>query len=500
MMLRSQANRLLAVRRVTQINKGRRTPGVDKRVYETPQEKLELARELITLKINEWDPPPVQRVYIPKGKIKYRPLGIPTQLDRCFQTIVKNALEPFWEARFEHYSFGFRPGRNTMDAVDAIFRFTMKGSRPWILDADIKGAYDHIEHDALMKAIGNSPTRFIIRKWLEAGVMEGLNLSPTLTGIPQGGPVSPLLANITLHGMEAAIKMKRLVRPSGHTSWPGETVLIRYADDFVALSKSETGCQKAQAQLEEWLAQRGLVMSEAKTAIRHIDEGFDFLGFNIRQYDRQATKKRGKQVIIRPSKANLQKIRDEFKTILHRKPIGYLRPLIFQANAKIRGWAGYYRHTSHWKDFQKLDEVLWYRSWRYVKRNHPTKGAKWLKKKYFDQDWRLTDGEVRLLRFGEFHFVKRPHLRYGTSPDNPDEEAYWNERRSIPSTMLRGKARLWRQQKGLCLYCKSDLDTGEEIVIDHVIPKSEGGHPYSLSNQALIHETCHHRKHHQRVA
>ena len=141
--MRSQANRLMAVRRVTQINKGRRTPGIDQKVYETPAERLQLAKELVTLRVNDWQPPPVKRIYIPKKPAKLRPLGIPTQLDRCFQAIVKNALEPYWEAQFEHFSFGFRPGRRAMDAITAIFNFTLKGARLIILDADIKGAYDH---------------------------------------------------------------------------------------------------------------------------------------------------------------------------------------------------------------------------------------------------------------------------------------------------------------------------------------------------------------------
>jgi RNA-directed DNA polymerase len=177
---------------VTQINKGRRTPGIDNKTYETPAERLQLAKQLVGIRINDWEPLPAIRVEIPKRKGKTRPLGIQAQIDRCLQAVVKNALEPYWEAQFEHYSFGFRPGRSTMDAITAIFHFTVKGCRPIILDADIMGAFDHIDQDQVMEAIGNSPTRFIIRKWLKAGVMVEADFTPTPTGTPQGGIITPL--------------------------------------------------------------------------------------------------------------------------------------------------------------------------------------------------------------------------------------------------------------------------------------------------------------------
>jgi RNA-directed DNA polymerase len=479
---------------VTQINKGRRTPGIDKKTYETPAERLQLAKQLDKIRINDWEPHPAIRVDIPKGEGKTRPLGIQTQIDRCLQVVVKNALEPYWEAQFEHYSFGFRPGRSTMDAITAIFLCTVKGCRPTILDADIKGAFDNINQDKLMEIIGNSPTRFIIKKWLKAGVMVGVDFTPTPTGTPQGGIISPLLANIALHGMETAIGMEKKGK-----GFPGP-VLVRYADDFVVLCRTEEECKKAKDQLQDWLAQRGLVMSEEKTATVHINDGFDFLGFNIRQYERKATKRRGYQVLVRPAKKNIQKIKDElrevFKRGLHLKP----ETLIREANAKIRGWATYYRQVSSYETFANLDNFLWHRSWRYARYRHPNKGKRWVKIKYFDEKWCLKGKDTILLKFTRFNFEKRPILRIGASPDNPDEEDYWNERRSIPTTTLRVKARLWKRQKGQCEYCKGELDNGEEIVIDHRIPNSEGGDPHKLSNQALVHETCHWRKHYSQTA
>ncbi len=493
-MMRSQANRLIAVRRVTQINKGRRTPGIDNKTYETPAERLQLAKQLVDIRINDWEPLPTIRVEIPKGKGKTRPLGIQTQIDRCLQAVVKNALEPYWEAQFEHYSFGFRPGRSTMDAITAIFHFIVKGCRPIILDADIKGAFDNIDQNQVMEAIGNSPTRFIIRKWLKAGVMVGADFTPTPTGTPQGGIISPLLANIALNGMEAAIGMEKKGK-----GFPGP-VLVKYADDFVALCRTEVECKKAKDQIQDWLTQRGLAMSEEKTATVHINDGFDFLGFNIRQYERPATKRRGYQVLIRPAKKNVKKIKDELREVFKRRRHHKPERLIKEVNAKIRGWASYYRHVSSSETFHSLDNFLWHRSWRYAKYRHPNKGKRWVKAKYFDEKWRLTGKDATLLNFSDFKFVRRPILKVGTSPDNPEEEDYWNKRRSIPTTTLRVKARLWRWQKGQCEYCTGDLGNGEEIVIDHRIPKGEGGDPHKLSNKALVHETCHWRKHYSQTA
>ena len=289
--------------------------------------------------------------------------------------------------------------------------------------------------------------------------MVGVNFTPTPTGTPQGGIISPLLANIALDGMEAAIGMEKKGK-----GFPGP-VLVKYADDFVVLCRTEVECKKAKDQIQDWLTQRGLVMSEEKTATVHINDGFDFLGFNIRQYERTATKRRGYQVLIRPAKKNVKKIKDELREVFKRRRHHKPEQLIKEVNAKIRGWASYYRHVSSSETFHSLDNFLWHRSWRYAQYRHPNKGKRWVKTKYFDEKWRLTGEGTTLLTFSSFKFVRRPILKVGASPDNPEEEDYWNERRSIPTTTLRVKARLWRWQKGQCEYCTGDLDNGEEIVI-----------------------------------
>jgi RNA-directed DNA polymerase len=203
--LRSYANALLSVRRVTQKGAGRNTPGVDMLVVKTFKARSELVDRIRSYQ--PWKAKPARRVYIPKANGKMRPLGIPTITDRVMQAIVKNALEPYWEARFEPASYGFRPGRSCHDAIAKIFNIARPNKRKkWVLDADIEGAFDSISHQRLLEVIGSFPARELIRQWLKAGYVETGTLHATETGAPQGGVISPLLMNIALHGMESALE------------------------------------------------------------------------------------------------------------------------------------------------------------------------------------------------------------------------------------------------------------------------------------------------------
>ena len=289
LMLRSLSNTLVSVRQVAQRNKGRATAGIDGEVALTLPAVAALATEVHRTR-NSWRPLPVKRVYIPKArqKAKLRPLGIPVLMDRCHQARVRQALEPEWEARFEPRSYGFRPGRGCQDAIQAIFN-TLRGKtakRLWILDADLEAAFDRIDHDQLLGRLGSFPARGLIRGWLTAGVFEnGKGFAPTERGTPQGGVISPLLLNVALHGLEEAAGVGYLTRGvdagSVHRDSP---VVIRYADDLLALCHTREQAEQVKARLAEWLMPRGLAFNEAKTRIISADRGCDFLGFGIRRY------------------------------------------------------------------------------------------------------------------------------------------------------------------------------------------------------------------------
>ena len=278
LMLKSRANAFESVRRVTQMNRGKSTPGIDHVVVTTPEERGALCHQLNALDLHKVHS--VRRVYIPKRNGQ-RPLGIPTIADRCVQAMVKNALEPFWEARFEGVSYGFRPGRGCHDAIEKVFRLARSDTtRPWVVDADIEGAFNNIGHAALVQAIGNFPARELIRQWLQAGYVEAEMLHPTEAGVPQGGVISPLLLNVALHGMEQALGIA--YTPKGVRR--GLYALVRYADDLVVFSPTYEQAVAAQDLLSTWLGTRGLRLSGEKTHICHLQEGFNFLGCNIRHY------------------------------------------------------------------------------------------------------------------------------------------------------------------------------------------------------------------------
>jgi RNA-directed DNA polymerase len=333
LMLRSRANALKSVRQVTQENKGKLTPGADRIVVKTVQERAELVDRLMSHQ--PWRASPVRRVYIPKAIGKLRPLGVPTVLDRAMQAMVKNALEPYWEARFEPCSYGFRPGRGCHDAIGRVYNVaTPIRRRKWVLDADIEGAFDNIGHEALLKAIGEFPARELIRQWLKAGYMEQGMFYASESGTPQGGVISPLLANIALHGMEAAVGVKYFSRGDN----VGKRCLVRYADDFVVFCETENDARKAKAEVSAWLATRGLRLSEAKTRIAHLSEGFDFLGYNVRQYPAPTTRA-GLKLLIKPSRKSVKKLKirliQEWRAMGGQNITGVLTRL----NPIIRGWS-----------------------------------------------------------------------------------------------------------------------------------------------------------------
>src|SRR5450759_5213621 len=338
LMLRSRANTLLSVRRVTELNAGRKTAGVDGKVVLLSSVKAEMA-DWVQRHTGPWQARPVKRVYIPKrgSAGKRRPLGIPVILDRVLQARVVNALEPEWEARFEPRSYGFRPGRGCHDAIGAIFHVA-RGANPrrqWVLDADLAGAFDRIDHAYLLDQLGTFPSRGLIADWLKAGVIEEGRFAPSEEGTPQGGVVSPLLLNVALHGMEQAAGVRyQVAGVHAGDAVQGSPILIRYADDLVALCHTRDEAEQVKARLAEWLAPRGLTFNEDKTRIVTLDDGFDLLGFTVR---RQSDK-----LLIKPSKAALRRIRERLRTEMRALRGANATAVIARLNPIIRGWAAYY--------------------------------------------------------------------------------------------------------------------------------------------------------------
>src|SRR6266446_10490757 len=378
LMLKSYSNRLVSVRRVAQINAGKHTPGVDKLVIKTPAARGRMVDALAHSSL--WKAKPARRVYIPKANKKVRPLGIPVVIDRCLQAMVKNALEPAWEAKFEGSSYGFRPGRSCHDAIAKIYELARPNkTKKWILDADIRGAFDNISHEYLLTTIGRVPGCELIKQWLKAGYVDQGVFHETEAGTPQGGVISPLLANIALHGMEEALGIKH--RKRGELD--SNRAVVRYADDFCVFCESQEDAQAVKRILTDWLSKRGLVLSAEKTNIVHLTEGFNFLGFNIRLY-RVSNTKTGWKLLTKPSKEAVQKHREQMKQEWEAVRGWKMEKILWKLNPIIRGWANYYRTGTAKETFTKLDNWMFYKEVRHVKRTHPRKPKQWQQRKYWE--------------------------------------------------------------------------------------------------------------------
>ncbi|WP_373545765.1 group II intron reverse transcriptase/maturase [Chamaesiphon sp.] len=506
LMLRSYSNVLISVRKATQDNHGKKTAGVDRVLVKTPLQRMKLTNDL-AMNNKDWQPKPARRVYIPKSNGKNRPLGIPTIRDRCLQAIVKNALEPYWEAKFEGCSYGFRPGRSVHDAIGKIYlAMRPNKTKKWIVDADISGCFDNIDHHNLMKSIGNFPGRRLISAWLKSGYVDDSSFHRTESGTPQGGIISPLLANIALNGLEQHLGVK--YNSKGEIR--GKRILVRYADDFVIMCESEDDALKAKETTEEWLGLRGLELSKEKTKIVHISKGFDFLGFNIRQYKVNNTKT-GWKLLIKPSNKFVKEAKSKIrKTFLkyHGQSVGLL---IAEINPIIRGIAEYCRKVVASKIFSSLDNYLFTRQKRYVNRTHPNKPYKWKKRKYWgrmnlsrESKWDFGDKKVGayMLKFSWYEIERHAMVTKTASPDDSNLKGYWEKRwetkaYSEATRYNKTKEKVANRQGYKCTVCGESLFNEEPIDLHHIIPRIKGGKDESR-NLVWVHQYCHHKIHHQK--
>jgi RNA-directed DNA polymerase len=489
----------LAVKRVTE-NQGKRTAGVDRQLWDSPSQKY---AAIAQLKKQRYRPLPLRRVFIPKSNGKLRPLGIPTMRDRAMQALHLLALDPVLETVSDPNSYGFRKNRCTADAMSQIFvKMSQTASAGWVLDADIEGFFDNINHEWMVDNI--CMDKSILRKWLKSGVVDREQLLATTAGTPQGGIISPALANWTLNGLEAELMAHFNAKWGVTKTKKLKLGVIRYADDFVVTGASKELLEtEVKPWIETFLEVRGLRLSVAKTKIVHIDEGFDFLGWNFRKYS-------GK-LLIKPSKKNVKAFYEKLRKVISENIGTKQENLIHLLNPMLRGWAQYHSPVVAKEAFSRMEFLLFWRLMRWAKRRHPMKNADWIRRKYwrsvenrnwvFAADVLIKDGKkgvMEMYSLGNTPIERHKKIKGAFNPYDPAWEMYGEtlrQERMLRSMRYRKEwVKLFVDQKGLCALCgyEMDMDTGWH---DHHIDYRVNGGSDVLGNRVLLHPNCHTQVH-----
>ncbi|MFB5563475.1 group II intron reverse transcriptase/maturase [Bacillus cereus] len=501
LLMRSQAALLLSIRRVTQINKGKRTAGVDGYKALTPYERVELYNIMKGMNIYNHRPKPAYRTYIEKKNGKLRPLGIPTIKDRVYQNIAKLALEPQWEAKFEPTSYGFRPKRNCHDAIERIFN-TIGNKKQWIFEGDLKGCFDNLNHDYILQQIKGFPALDVVEKWLKAGFVNNNVFHTTENGTPQGGIISPLLANIALHGLEDLLDISyREVNRKTKVTYENRSkfAVVKYADDFLILCESEEDANGMYKTLEPYLETRGLELAMDKTKVTHIEKGFDFLGFNIRKYKTH----NGSKVLIKPSKDSIKtakrKLADKIRQLYGKN----VQVLISTLNPIIIGTANYWSPSVAKEIFSEMDFHIWKIQYKFLRRLHPKKSWNWIKHRYYKLDktgqsknkWILTDPVTnnQLKRMAWTPIVRHVQIKHDYSPFNTELKEYFEKRdiKEFDKNNVAYRQKLAKKQKYKCPLCGHSITDGSEgLETHHKTPRVKGGTD-EYKNLELVHISCH---------
>ena len=496
----SFSGKVLAIRRVTE-NKGKRTAGVDKVTWNTPETKYNAIK---LLKKRGYKPYPLRRVYIPKEDGSKRPLSIPTMRDRAMQALYQLALDPIAETTADRHSYGFRSKRSTADAIEQCFTvLSRKVAAKWILEADIQGCFDNISHEWL---IANIPMdKDILKKWLKAGFMEGNALYDTEHGTPQGGIISPVLANIALDGLGRRLSeefpMKICSKKPAH-----KVNFIRYCDDFIITGRTKEKLEsEVMPIVVEFLKERGLCLSDKKTKITYITEGFDFLGQNIRKY-------KDDKLIIQPSTKGYRKLLKKIRQKLVKYKMATQEEVICVLNPIIRGWTNYHRHVCSKSTFSKLRHDIWKALWLWCRKRHKgQKSMQWIKDKYFiysnGADWNFVykkkDGTtVGIVNPAKVKIDRHVQVKCNLNPYDNDWQEYLEHRNQIRMLKLLNKDKkllgIWKSQDGICPVCKQGMKTDSQWEMHHILEKSKGGED-NPSNLIMLHPNCHRQVHSQKI-